>query len=166
MTLAAKMEDTFEILKQFGEKLLHEIQVIIPDVSGKTLKSIRYEIDKDGNVLTIYGAGHIGTLEEGRGATKKSGPGDLIPALQAWIESKGVRGKDGKLLSPYAIAANMHKYGNTLHRMKTGRGPVNHAANPIGLAQVLNQDRIDTFKDVFARQYLNSVKSEILKDLR
>src|SRR3990167_10068857 len=106
------MADTFEILKQFGEKWLHEIQVIIPDVSGKTLKSIRYEVDKDGNVLTLWGAGYLGTLEDGRAPTKKSGPGDLIPALQAWIENKGVRGEDGKLLSPYAIAANMHKYGN------------------------------------------------------
>jgi hypothetical protein len=155
-------KEDIEILKQFGERLANEVRVAIPDVSGKTARSVEVEVSEDGNILTIWGAAHIGTLEEGRRPTQRSGRGDLIPQLQAWIEAKGIRTDDGKLLSPFAIAANIHKYGNTLNRIKTGVGPVNYQANPIGLKEIFNEQRLDAFLDTFAEQFLSRVSSQIL----
>src|SRR3990167_3853441 len=114
-------QEDIDILQEFGEKLMNDTKEIIPDVSGRTRDSLRMEITSDGNILTIFGAAHIGTLEFVRGRTRRGGAGFLIEAIKEWLQIKGLD------ISPFAVAANIHKYGNTLNRIITGVGPVHYA---------------------------------------
>jgi len=149
-----------EILRQFGQALIDDFVKIIPKVTGKTAASVRMEIDDEENILTIFGDSVLGTLEDGRGPTVKNGPGDVIKGIKEWIARKGLN------ISPFAVAFNIHKYGNTLHRQLTGVGPVNKAANPIGLRQVLTQQRLNSFNALVASHYGPKISSELLPFLK
>lgn len=151
-----------EILQQFGEALVAGIKESIPIVSGKTAESVRMEVTDNDAILTIYGSAYLSTLVYGRKPTKKRGRGngEMLENIKEWIRLKGLD------ISPFAVVANIHKWGNTLNRIATGVGDVNYQANPIPLQQVLNQQRIDSFRGTFAREYLNKVKSEVLKDIQ
>ena len=71
-----------EILIQFGEAIIEDVKKIIPNVTGKTASSLRMEITGDENILTIFGDSVLATLEDGRGPTKKGGPGDVIKGIK------------------------------------------------------------------------------------
>ena len=146
-----------EILQDFGEKLMNDTKEIIPDVSGRTRDSLRME--NDGNILTIFGASHIGTLEFGRKRTRRGGAGFLIEAIKEWLQIKGLD------ISPFAVARNIHKYGNTLNRIITGVGPVNYIANPIGLKNILTKQKVDFFKQALSKSHFTRFKSEIIKEV-
>lgn len=150
-----------EILTQFGEALVDDIRKVIPKVTGRTADSIRFEVDQEDNILTIFGEESIETLEEpGRGPTKKSGPGDVIKGIKEWIRIKGLN------ISPFAVAFNIHKFGNTLHRQVTGVGPINRQVNPIGLKQVLTQQRINSLSSLLAEELSPKISSELLPFLQ
>ncbi len=149
-----------QILKQFGEKLIEDFKKVIPKVTGKTADSLRMEVDDEGNILTIFGSSVLATLEDGRGPTKNEGPGDVIEGIKDWIRIKGLD------ISPFAVAFNIHKYGNTLFRQINGSGPVNRATNPIGLSQVLTQQRLDSLGALLAADLAPKISSELLPFLK
>lgn len=149
-----------ELLRQFGEALMEDFKKIIPRVTGRTQDSLRIEVDEEGNILTMFGEESLITLEEGRGPTQKSGPGDVIEGIKEWIRIKGFD------LNPFAVAFNIHKYGNTLFRMIKGSGPINATVNPIGLKQVLTQSRLDSFSALLAENIAPKISSELLPSLK
>ena len=161
------MQSDKEILQQFGEKLVEDFKEIIPRVSGKTADSVHYTADE--NEMTVFGAWSLGALEYGRkptGAGKSSG-GAMFANIKEWIRMKGLD------ISPFAVVANIHKYGTTLYRIKqgnfkstSGKSLVNYQANPIGISQVINNQRINSLREIFAIKYRSLTKSEIIKDLK
>lgn len=153
------IEADISLLRQFGEALMEDFKKIIPRVTGRTQDSLRIEVDEEGNILTMWGEESLATLEEGRGPTRRSGPGDVINNIKEWIRIKGLD------LNPFAVAFNIHKYGNTLFRMIHG-GPVNQQVNPIGLKQVLTQQRLDSFSALLAKNVAPKISSELLPSLK
>ena len=149
-----------ELLRQFGEALIADFVRILPTVSGETAAAIRMEVDSEGNILTIFGPEHIDTLETGRGPTKRSGPGDVIKGIKEWVARKGLD------ISPFAIAVNIHKHGNTLFRQLKGAGPVNIQANPVGLQQVLTEQRLTSFNTLIGKKFAPKIESDILPSFK
>lgn len=149
-----------EILQQFGEALIRDFQAIIPKVTGATAASLRMEVDQEDNILTIFGSEVLATLEDGRGPTQNDGPGDVIENLKAWLAAKGLN------LSPFAVAHNIHKFGNTLFRSLQNKGPLNYQPNPIGLRQVLTQQRLDSFSTLIGTTIAPKISSELLPNLK
>lgn len=161
------MQTDKEILEQFGEKLVADFKAVIPRVSGKTADSVH--MVSDDNEMTVFGAWSLGALEYGRKPTGigKGGNGSLLKNIKEWLAMKGLA------LSPFAVVANIHRYGTTLYRIKqgtftsaSGRSLVNYQANPIGLNQLVNEQRMSSLKEVFASKYMSLIKSEIIKDLK
>jgi len=150
-----------EILKQFGAALVKEFQAIVPKVTGKTAASVRMEVDEEGNILTIFGDEVLGTLETGRGPTvATSGSGAVIDGIKAWISAKGLN------LSPFAVAFNIHKFGNTLFRTINNKGPINLQVNPVGLKALLTEQRISSFSALLADDLTPKLSSEIITQFK
>lgn len=149
-----------ELLQQFGEALMADFIKILPSVTGDTAAAIRMEVDEEGNILTIFGPEHIATLESGRGPTVSGGPGDVLKGIREWIARKGLN------LSPFAVAVNIHKHGNTLFRQLKGSGPVNKQANPIGLEQVLTEQRLKSFNTLVGKEFAPRIESDILPNFK
>lgn len=89
-----------ELAKKFDEFNLN--------ATGRTLRSIDPQVI--GNRLTIFGADHIQTVQDGRPPTKKSGNGELIAAIKEWAAAKNIK------VNVYAVTKKIHKEGTRLWR--------------------------------------------------
>lgn len=78
------------------------------NATGRTLRSIDPRVN--GNVLTIFGADHIQTVQDGRPPTRNSGNGELIAAIKEWVAAKGIN------INPYAVTKKIHQEGTRLWR--------------------------------------------------
>lgn len=100
------------------------------NVTGKTSKSLRYEVTQAGpdTRLRVYGSGVILTLETGRGPTKNrssSGP-RLFDILLEWVRARGIDRKWNMPLrsATYIITRSIHERGTLTYRQfqRTGKG--------------------------------------------
>lgn len=97
------------------------------NVTGKTLSSIKFIIDKVNLSLTYYGRAFINTLETGRGPRKNSAYGNFDTNLDDWLKAKGFKQKVSKSSKVYyeigsqwftakSLAWKINKEGDKQHR--------------------------------------------------
>ncbi len=158
----ALISNSKQIFAQFGQTIIDEIiaasQAAGQEASGETYKKFRLEVRPNG--FTIFGAGYLGALIEGRGPTKGGGtPGgqSLVDRIMAWIEVKGVTADIPPKSLAWAIATKIHKEGTLLFR--EGR-------NTRILQDVINQNRINAFAGAFARDAAVQLSSDLIKTLK
>lgn len=151
-----------EIFAQFGQRIIDEIiaasQAAGQQASGETYKRFRLEVRPNG--FTIFGAGYLGALVEGRGPTKRRGGGggeSLVDRIMQWIQVKGVRADIPPRSLAWAIATKIHKEGTLLFR--EGR-------NTRILEDVINKNRIAAFAGAFARDVAIDLSSDLIKTLK
>lgn len=141
--------EILSILSQYGQSTTDRIKSVIPNATGKTAKSLRFEVKEDGSILSlrIVGRPYFMSLQTGRRPTRQGSPkGDptLVDAIKEWLEAKGLPG------NAYAIAKNIHEKGTKLYRQ---------GGNTI-ITDIVNQSLVDKIsEDVlkeFARYYLVS----------
>ncbi len=151
-----------EIFAQFGQTIIDEIiaasQAAGQEASGDTYKKFRLEVRPNG--FTVFGAGYLGALIEGRGPTKGRGrPGgkSLVERIREWITAKGITADIPPERLQYAIATKIHKEGTLLFR--EGR-------NTRILEDVINPNRIAAFAGAFAREAAINLSSDLIKTLK
>jgi hypothetical protein len=111
-----------EILENFAKSAIETIRKNMKekdiDASGKSSKSLRYEVTND--AAKVYGALSLEAVEFGRKPTREQGyvSGDmsLVDAIKQWIANKGLD------LNPYAVANKIHKEGTKQYRKGGRRG--------------------------------------------
>lgn len=143
-----------EILKQFVDKLVPEIQA----VTKRFAPSIEAKVTD--TTATIYGSKYISTLIDGRAPTSsnaKKGSPTLQQILFEWAKSKGINPKpDAKGNIPtveqmsWAMSISMHKKGDLLYQ----RGGGNNI-----FEDIITQQRIDNLLNLFEKKALNDVES-------
>lgn len=115
------------IVKNFSESVISGIQKNIKEkrptgrgpmiASGRTLNSFGWRFD--GRLLEIYSsAGHVFSLETGRGPTINPGSGSLKDRIRVWIDEKGIvpEGNISKDSLAFLIARKIHRDGTELYR--------------------------------------------------
>lgn len=163
------MSELSETLKQLLTQLADEIKAGIPNATGKTAASIEVNIE-DKNIAgfplvsgEIKANRYFTVLETGR----RPGKMPPIDSIKEWVQAKGfnfpmttslgntIRNAEG--LS-WAIAIKISKEGTSLFR-KGGHSGV--------ISNVLNEQRLDTFFEVFnsklSRVILNNVLTKLKK---
>lgn len=88
----------------------------VPKATGKSARSLRYEVTEEGNIL-IYGEASILTLVFGRKPTSKSGSGKLKDIIKDWMSVKGIKPENGMSEDTLAflIARKIHNYGSGIY---------------------------------------------------
>lgn len=141
------------ILQQYGnstvEKIRQNLQTTGTNATGRTSRSLRYEVIVQANTVTlkIIGRPFFNVVETGRKATPQyTEPSkEFVASIQEWAKAKGVPG------AAYAIAKSIHQKGTRLFQ-SGGRTDV--------YSNVVNQSLVDEIsKDVldkFAKEYLKN----------
>lgn len=148
--------DVIAILQQHGnstvEKIRQNLQSTGTNATGKTSRSLRFEVTTDINTTTlkIIGRPFFNVVETGRRDTPyfTKPSKEFVASIQEWAKAKGVPG------AAYAIAKSIHQKGTKLFQ-SGGRTDV--------YSNVVNQSLVDQIsKDVlnkFSEEYLkNAVK--------
>lgn len=160
------MVNNKSIFEQFGGELVKEIQGRLPKATGNTANAIEFEATD--TTLDIYGPDYIGALEYGRSPTVNKGPGDLLKNIIIWLNAKGIQahpGANGLTPSPkslaYMIARKIHKQGTDLYEQYKSSGKGSGV-----LSDVITDDRITAFFDVFATNYLPTAFDTIVDEVK
>lgn len=143
--------EVLNILSQTGESVVSQIQANTPKATGKTARSVSYEV-KEANgkiVFSILASKYFKALETGIKPypqyTKASR--EFVQSIREWLSAKG--SDQGPA---YAIAMSIHQKGTKLWRAG-GRTDV--------FSNVLNESFIDKLSNElltqFAKEYLDSV---------
>jgi hypothetical protein len=142
-----------EILSQFLDTVRNDIiaEHIAQGqrVTGRTLESLEISVTEYSG--TLFGAGYIGVLEDGR----RPGKRPPISVIEQWILDRGIvpRGKISILGLAVIMARKIGSAGTVLHQ-KGGKSGV--------LSKAINQKRIDELVDALSDQYVSEVTSEVL----
>lgn len=149
--------ELISILNQYGqstvEKIRENLESTGTNATGKTSKSLRYEVKNEGTkaTLKVIGKPYLAVVETGRKPTPQyDNPSvEFVASIKEWVKAKGL--PEG---SAYAIAKSIHKKGTELFR-KGGRKDI--------VSSVINQSLVDKISldllDKFAIQFLaNAVK--------
>lgn len=150
--------DLTKILTDTGQSFIKDIQRNLDSTgttaTGKTKRSLRQEITKDGNkiILTIYGREFFFTVETGRKATPDKKPSSgMIANIRQWVQARGMNQS-----MVWAIAMSIQKKGTLLHQ-RGGREDI--------VSNVLDQSKLSSIAksilEQFAITYLSSFKSTI-----
>lgn len=127
--------------------------------SGDLIKSIRSEVGD--NELKIFGLAYIYWLQYGREPTT-GGASDkpLHERIREWIDLKGIEpyGDISKDSLAYLIAWKIHNEGTIIYQ--------NNKGDSSGLLDdVLNDDLYTTIESKLRLAYIQTVKSEVLKNV-
>jgi len=159
-----------KILQQLGNNLVEAIKNVLatkdltgygPSVaSGDLIKSIRSEVSND--ELRIFGLAYIYQLQYGRkpttGATSDK---PLKERIREWIDVKGIQPDDGisKDSLAYLIARKIHSDGTIIYQKNNG-------GSSGLLDDVLNDDLYASIENSLRLAYVQTIKSEIMKNVR
>jgi hypothetical protein len=122
-------------------------------VTGRTLRSIAYKTE--GNKLIVEGADHIQTVQDGRPPTVNDGDGELIRAIQEWVQNRGLD------LNPYAITKTIHKEGTQLWR-----GDDSRFKRPTDVLEKPSQDAIKAIQEESGKLYALNIKTTFVNFLK
>lgn len=148
MTTAMNV-DLAAILSKNGQTVVDKIRNNLAatgtNASGKTSRSLRYEVTVSGSVTTlrVLGRPFFMTVETGRGPTKRGNTGGptLVQSIREWMNSIGL------LASPYGIARSIHKHGTKLYRAG-GRKDI--------VSNVVNKSLTDRISEEVLAQFANA----------
>lgn len=88
------------ILNRYGQVGVQLLKNAISGLkaTGKTEKSLRYEVTQEPGVTTlkIYGREFFKALETGRGPAEKSGPAGFPERLEEYMQARGFQSKTSK----------------------------------------------------------------------
>jgi hypothetical protein len=151
-----------EILTQFAEMVLPELQVAAGSHFGK---SIEYEATND--QLLITASPFISVLVDGRKPTSgspKSGMPTMRESILSWIQAKGIQArpdKNGNIPSQqslaFMISRSIHLYGTKLYQQGGGNNIFD---------RVLTSNRIENLLTLFPENYVNEIQSTLLRELK
>lgn len=138
-------KEAFRLIQDIQQNMIDRDQV----ATGETSDSLTYKVEQSGGVIsmTIFGARHIGALEEGRR------PGGLPPVwkIQRWIQAKGLD------LSAWAVARKMADEGSLLYREGGDSGT---------LTTVLTPERAEEIKNAIGQEVIREARFDIINQLR
>ena len=147
------MATTVDIAKEQAYKLVQDIQQNMLDrdqvATGETSDSLSYKVEESNGLISIsiFGARHIGALEEGRR------PGGLPPIwkIQRWIQAKGLS------LNAYAVAKKMAEEGSLLFREGGDSGT---------LSTVLTPERAKEISEAIGQDVIRQATFKVIEQLR
>lgn len=145
--------DLIAILSKYGQSTVDQIRENLSstgtNATGKTAKSLRYEVKTEGTktTLKVLGKPYFSVVETGRRPTPEYKPSkQFVDSIKEWMAAKGKEG------SAYAIALSIHKKGSKLFR-DGGRKDI--------ISNVVNQNLVDKISaellDKFADQVLRNI---------
>lgn len=145
--------DLIAILSKYGQSTVDQIRENLSstgtNATGKTAKSLRYEVKTEGSktTLKVLGKPYFAVVETGRKPTPDYKPSkQFVDSIKEWMSAKGKEG------SAYAIALSIHKKGTKLFR-DGGRTDI--------ISNVVNQNLVDKISkellDKFADQVLRNI---------
>lgn len=127
--------------------------------SGDLIKSIRSEVGD--NELKIFGLAYIYQLQYGRKPTT-GGTSDkpLKERIREWIDLKGIQPEDNisKDSLAYLIARKIHNEGTIIYQKNNG-------GSSGLLDDVLNDDLYTMIESKLRLAYIQTIKSEVLKNV-
>ena len=142
-----------ELWKSEFEKKMNQYNM---QASGRTVASIDPQIK--GNALSIFGADHIQTVQDGRRPTRNDGNGELLAAIKEWVKYKGI-----PIEAAYAITKKIHKEGTLL--FATGKS-FGGATRPTDVLEVPTQKTITYIQKEATIYYSLVVRTEIVNVLK
>lgn len=149
-------DNSKEIIKQFAEDLVRDLQKQTPVATGKTRDSIRAVIRKTG--FDIFGGSQIVALIDGRKPTKSGAPKGS-PTLQEtiliWIRARSITPRERNMsieqLS-WAMANSIHMNGYR------GRGDI--------YATVITKSRFNSLTKTLLGDKALSLQSDVIKEIK
>lgn len=148
------LTNLIQLLNAEGQRLTEQIRSNTPKVTGKTERSLAYEVTQEGSTFTlqITAKKYFRVVETGRKPTPDKKPSKaMIENISEWLTALG---KEQSLA--WAIATSINKKGTKLYR-DGGREDV--------FSNVLSNRAIDKLtrdaQDIIAEHYLN----DFLKNL-
>ena len=157
MPLTQIMTDK-EIIRQFGEVLLKDMQKAIPSASGKTRASMEVVFDNDGLGFKIIINQSIGALINGRKPTKdgvKKGNPTLQELIFEWVKTKSIQPKESgmsQLSLSWAISKSIHKKG--------------YEGRPFLFDNALNKNKFDSLSKDLLDKRGTIISSDIIKQIQ
>ena len=143
------LADIVKILNQYGQSTTQKIQNAVPKKTGKTARSVRYEVTDQGSsaVLRIVGRPYFMSVQTGRKSTPGKKPSrDFVNNIKEWLRASG--GEQG---AAYAIARSINEKGTKLWQ-KGGNTIISDIVNQTLIDQI-SKDALENF----ANYYLVSV---------
>ena len=144
------LAEILTILNQYGQQTTQQIQSVTPKATGKTARSVHYEVTDDGAkaTLRILGRPYFMTVQTGRKPTPQfTQPSkSFVDAIREWTQAKGI-----SPLAAYPIAKSIHQKGTKLWQ-KGGNTIISDIVNQ-SLIDKISQDALEKF----ANYYLVSV---------
>lgn len=149
--------DVLAILTNYGASIVSQIQQNLAatgtNATGKTSKSLRYEVTQEGSkaTLRVIGKPFFKVVETGRKATPQyTKPSkDFVASIKEWVKARGIL--EG---AAYAIAKSIHKKGTP----PTGKLIFSNVINE-SLTDKINNDLLDHFTKIFTNNIVNGYNS-------
>lgn len=156
LTTAKLVVDILPILQQEGNSIVEQIRRNLEstgtNATGRTSRSLRYEVRVDANSVTlkIIGRPFFKVVETGRKATPQyTKPSeDFVASIREWAQAKGVPG------AAYAIAKSIHQKGTKLFQ-SGGRDDVYSNVVNEDLVARISQDVLDKFAQEYLKNAVN-----------
>lgn len=160
MTIAALVVDVLPILQQYGNSAVEQIRANLAstgtNATGKTSRSLRYEVIVQANTVTlkVIGKPFFTVVETGRKATPQydKPSKEFVASIMEWAKAKGVPG------AAYAIAKSIHQKGTKLHR-SGGREDIYSSVVNDTLIDKISKDLMDKFAKEYLKNAVNIFSS-------
>ena len=144
------------ILQSYGNSTVEQIRSNLStsgtNATGKTSRSLRYEVIVEGNstTLKIVGKPFFKVVETGRKATPQydKPSEDFVASIREWAQAKGIPG------AAYAIAKSIHQKGTKLHQ-SGGRDDIFSNVVNDDLVSRISKDILDKFAAEYLRNAVN-----------
>lgn len=158
------LERLQDILEREGARLVLELQSAMQstgaNASGKTSQSLRVTTRRTNTALNMNISGGIGWafVEQGRGATRRSGNGAVRKAIRQWIDDKGIT-PDGNITKDalaFLITRAIHERGTLLHLLNERREIYTSVITENGVNEII--DKLGETVEV-------EVSSDVLKQI-
>ncbi len=148
--------DILSILQSYGNSTVEHIRSNLStsgtNATGKTSRSLRYEVIVEGNstTLKIVGKPFFKVVETGRKATPQydKPSEDFVASIREWAQAKGIPG------AAYAIAKSIHQKGTKLHQ-SGGRDDIFSNVVTDDLVSRISKDILDKFAAEYLRNAVN-----------
>jgi len=154
------MNNSNEIIQQFGDSLVKDLKGAIPKATGATANSVRVEYKtKDGKItgFNIWGFESIGALINGRnptGSGASKGNPTLQQSLLIWIKAKGITPRDTNMTElslSWAMSKSIHKNGYKANQK---------------VADVFSNIRLKSFANTLVGTEGLEIQSKIIKEFK
>lgn len=137
--------EAFRLITDIQQNMIDRDQV----ATGETADSLSYKVEESNGAISIsiFGARHIGALEEGR----RPGGMPTIWKIQRWVQAKGLS------LNAFAVAKKIAEEGSLLFREGGDSGT---------LSTVLTAERAEEIREAIGLEVIKDFQAEIIKQLR